>query len=221
MGTLSTEDVMAADLPDWRLLDRHLHGHFVTPSYAVGAEFVARIARAAEEHGHHPEVELTYSTVLVALNSHDAGGVTERDLALAREITEAASSLAVQGRPELARRLDFCIDTTDSALIGPFWAAVLDYAPAGEDTLVDPMQQLPLLWFQDMDPQRTERNRIHFDVWVPHDRAEERVAAALAAGGRLVADFAAPSFWVLADPEGNEVCVCTSLSRGPGGSGGA
>jgi Glyoxalase-like domain len=56
---------------------------------------------------------------------------------------------------------------------------------------------------------RSERNRIHIDVWVPHDQAEARVAAALAAGGRMVTDEHAPAWWTLADPEGNEADVCT------------
>jgi len=51
-------------------------------------------------------------------------------------------------------------------------------------------------------------------VSVPHDVAEERVRAALAAGGRLVSDANAPAWWVLADPEGNEACVTTWQGRG-------
>jgi Glyoxalase-like domain len=54
---------------------------------------------------------------------------------------------------------------------------------------------------------------MHIDVWVPHDQAEARVAAAIAAGGRLVTDEHAPMWWVLADPEGNEVDVATWMSR--------
>ncbi|MFH8635350.1 VOC family protein [Streptomyces lydicus] len=52
-----------------------------------------------------------------------------------------------------------------------------------------------------------QRNRVHVDVWVPYDQAEVRIAAALAAGGRLVNDTDAPSNWVLADPETHEACV--------------
>lgn len=69
------------------------------------------------------------------------------------------------------------------------------------------------MWFQQMDAPRPQRNRIRLDVTVPHDAAQQRVAAALAAGGRLVRDTAAPAFWVLADAEGNEVCVCTWQGR--------
>ena len=64
-----------------------------------------------------------------------------------------------------------------------------------------------------MDAPRPQRNRIHLDVTVPHDVAEERIAAALAAGGTLLSDRAAKAFWVLADPEGNEVCICTWQDR--------
>ena len=64
-----------------------------------------------------------------------------------------------------------------------------------------------------MDAARPQRNRIHFDVVVPHDEACRRIEAARAAGGTLVYDAEAPAFWVLADPEGNEACVCTWQAR--------
>ena len=61
-----------------------------------------------------------------------------------------------------------------------------------------------------MDPPRTGRNRIHLDVYVAGGReaCERRVADTIAAGGRLVTDEHAPEWWVLADAEGNELCVC-------------
>jgi GAF domain-containing protein len=80
----------------------------------------------------------------------------------------------------------------------------LDHGPRG---------QAPTVWFQQMDAPRPQRNRIHLDVSVPHDEAEGRIKATLAAGGTLVSDDAAPAFWTLADPEGNEACICTWQSR--------
>ena len=77
------------------------------------------------------------------------------------------------------------------------------------DGLVDPLGQGPAVWFQRMDTPRTQRNRIHVDVSVPHDEAEPRIQAALAAGGTLRYDAEAPAFWLLADGEGNEACVTT------------
>ena len=64
-----------------------------------------------------------------------------------------------------------------------------------------------------LDEPRPQRNRIHFDITVPHDEADGRIAAALAAGGTLVSDAEARAFWILADAEGNEICVCTWQDR--------
>ncbi len=64
-----------------------------------------------------------------------------------------------------------------------------------------------------MDAPRPQRNRIHVDICVPHDQAEARVAAALAAGGHVVYDKGAPTWWTLADAEGNEVDIATMLGR--------
>jgi len=84
-----------------------------------------------------------------------------------------------------------------------------------EDPLVDPLGQGPAVWFQQMDAPRPQRNRIHLDVSVPHDEAEARIRATLAAGGVLRYDAEAPAFWVLADLEGNEACVTTWQGRDP------
>ena len=89
----------------------------------------------------------------------------------------------------------------------------IDALVSPEEDLVDPRGRGPSFWFQQMDAARPQRNRVHLDVWVPHDQAEARIAAAVAAGGRLVSDAQAPSWWVLADPEGNEACVATWLNR--------
>lgn len=87
---------------------------------------------------------------------------------------------------------------------------------AGEHLrLVDPAGQLPAVWFQQMDVPRPQRNPLHLDLTVAHDEADARVRAALDAGGVLVSDARARAFWILADAEGNEVCVCTWQDRDP------
>jgi 4a-hydroxytetrahydrobiopterin dehydratase len=85
---------------------------------------------------------------------------------------------------------------------------------------VDPSGQVPGLWFQgpgdDGDsplPPQDFDQRWHFDVWVPHDEGERRLQAVLDAGGTLVSDAEAPSFWVVADADGNRSCICTRLNR--------
>ena len=96
-----------------------------------------------------------------------------------------------------------------------FWAAVLGYerrAGSPDEDLVDPRLRGPSIWFQHMDAPRPQRNRFHIDLWVPPELAEARVAAALAAGGRMVRD-ASPTWWTLADAEGNEVDVTSAAGR--------
>ena len=84
---------------------------------------------------------------------------------------------------------------------------------------VDPSGQVPGLWFQQPHeegpklPDSDLEQRWHFDVWVPIDEGERRVRAALEAGGTLVSDAAAPSYWVLEDADGNRHCVCTRAGR--------
>ena len=100
--------------------------------------------------------------------------------------------------------LEIAIDALDIPAVGPFWAAVMGYGPgaANDHELFDPVGEGPTIWFQQMDEPRLQRNRIHFDIVVPHDEAQARLDAALAAGGTLVSDSHAPSFWVLADRRG-------------------
>ncbi len=95
---------------------------------------------------------------------------------------------------------------------GAFWAAVLGYEVDDLD-IVDPQGRQVTFWLQETDAHEEPRQRFHIDITVPPDQAEPRIDAALAAGGTLVSDERAPAFVVLADPEGNKACVCTSLGR--------
>ena len=90
---------------------------------------------------------------------------------------------------------------------------MLGYREQSDGSLADPDGFGPPVWFQQMDEPRTERNRFHLDVSVPHDVAEPRIEEALAAGGRMVSDARARAFWVLADVDGNEACICTWQDR--------
>ena len=108
--------------------------------------------------------------------------------------------------------MEIAIDTVDADRIRPFWAAVLGYRELG-GALFDPLHIGPAVWFQRTDTARTERGRFHIDVSVSHDEAPARLEAALAAGGTLVTDRFARSWWVLADADGNEACICTWQDR--------
>lgn len=158
----------------------------------------------------------------LAVQTPDAATVTSRDVELAAAVTAALRELGLETRPDGAARsvqtLEIAIDALDIARIRPFWRAVLAYTDepgydGPTDALVDPLREGPAVWFQQMDEPRPQRNRIHLDVSVPHDEAEQRIRAALDAGGVLVNDARARAFWVLADAEGNEVCITTWQDR--------
>ena len=131
---------------------------------------------------------------------------------MARLISSAAQRLGLTAQPSEVQNVVVTIDALDISKVLLFWRAVLgdgdrDSGPVEE--LNDPHRRKPVVGFQQMNVPRPQRNRIHLDVWVPHDQAEARVAAAVAAGGHIVSDEMAPSWWVLADPKGNEACVAT------------
>ena len=206
--------VVAEGLDDWRFFAMRLHARFTTGSFVKGLELVTRITEAAEEADHHPDVVLTYPHVDVDLQSHDVHGVTSRDIALARRISEIAAELGVGSAPRDVSTLEIALDAPDGDVIKPFWAAVLGYDDEPYHQVEDPAGRNNALWFQEAPEATGEvQQRFHLDIIVPRDVAEERVAAALAAGGTLVTEEYVPAFWVLADAHGNKVCVCTADGR--------
>jgi 4a-hydroxytetrahydrobiopterin dehydratase len=173
----------------------------------------------------HLRIDLRPDQVVFTLQSLESAAVTDVDADLAHHVSAVVQAAGLLTVPEIGssaarsvQLLEIAIDALDIAPVRLFWKAVLGYveepgSPGPEDPLVDPVGQGPTIWFQQMDAPRPQRNRIHFDVSVPHDEARRRIDATLAAGGRLVADNEAPAFWVLADPEGNEACVTTWQGR--------
>ena len=207
----------------WRLVLGELRAEVWTGSLPLAADVAARAASVAGADG-HLRLDVRDDRVIFSLQTAAVGGVTERDVALAQRITAVAAELRLDtvstGGGRSVQVLEIGIDTLNAAAIRPFWRAVLGYTDepgrSGPwDRLVDPLGQGPAVWFQRMDVPRPERNRIHLDVSVPHDEAEPRIQAALAAGGTVLRDTDAPAFWVLADAEGNEACVCTWQGRDP------
>ena len=205
MEKLTSDQILDAHLDDWRKLAQTLQARFLTGDFLTGLAFVTAVTQAAESANHHPDVRLTYPFVDVKLVSHDVSQVTQRDIDLARRISEIAREHGIGAEPRALAEVELALDTADLAAVGPFWAALLTGSPGSltGDDVVDPHERVPLLWFQHTDAHETPRQRFHIDLWVPHDVAEERIAAAVAAGGRVVNDDDAPSFVVLADPEGN------------------
>ncbi|MCV7228740.1 VOC family protein [Mycolicibacterium komossense] len=209
----------------WRLILGAIQTHVQVPSLIAATSAASIAATAAGNEGdRHLDIDVRSRQAVLRLQDAQAGATTGRDLRLARQITEALVGqgfLTNPGTDAVVQELEIAIDALDIAAIRPFWKAVTGYvdepgpldSPDGGGALVDPLHRSPTIWFQQMDAPRPQRNRIHFDIDVPHDSAPARIAAALAAGGTMVKDSAAPAYWVLADPEGNEACICTWQGR--------
>lgn len=217
MTRLTGRQIADEELAGWAFLLGGLQTRIHTRDFATGLAVVTAIGAVAEEMNHHPDLDLRYTHVDVRVTSHDERGVTERDIRLARVISSIAADAGARVESANVSRLELALDTPAQEKVLPFWAAVLAMEHLSEpeigDELRDPSDGLPTVWFQASGTDEP-RQRWHPDVWVDPAQAQPRIDAALAAGGTLVSDAEAPSFWVLADPEGNRVCLCTWQGRG-------
>lgn len=191
---------------DWRMMDVGAAAYFCTGSIAAGAQFVTAICALDGIGNRRPTVDVRDAGVSVRLmtfTDNFGGPMSQYDVELARQISAIATGLDLRADPTALQAMLISVDALDIPAVMPFWSAVLAYEkrPDTDGDLLDPHDRWPTLWFQQMDAPREQRNRIRVEVSVPYDQAGSRIAAASAAGGRIVADG------VLADPEGNEVCV--------------
>jgi 4a-hydroxytetrahydrobiopterin dehydratase len=208
----------AVGVDDWRVVGDGACAFFRTDSFAASARLVQGIGEVAATEG-SPDVDVRKEGVTVRLITiaDDYMGMSQRDVELARRISAVAHEHGVSADPSAVQSALVIVGSLATPEVMPFWQAVLGYdrrLDSPEEDLVDPGDRGPAFWFETMDEPRADGGgAIHIAVWVPHDQAEPRVAAALAAGGRMVRDEFAPAWWTLADAAGNEADVATVMSR--------
>lgn len=90
MPALSREEAerRLPGLPAWTIENGELTRTFEFKDFASSLNFVNRVGETAEQAGHHPDIDIRYSRVRLALATHDVGGLTEKDFALAAVIEE-------------------------------------------------------------------------------------------------------------------------------------
>lgn len=210
---------MAEGTEEWCVLGDGGTTFFRTPSLASSARLVQALADLGGIEDHPIDIDIRADGVTVRLvtYTHDYFGMTRRDLELAVEISAVARALGLRGDPGAVESIGpIVIGAVDIPAVMPFWAAILGYVPRRDspaEDLVDPRGRGPGIWFEEVDETGAGRPRMHVACWVPSEQAEARVRAALDAGGRMVYDAQAPSWWTLADPEGNEADVATITGR--------
>ncbi|GGM87460.1 hypothetical protein GCM10009721_10460 [Terrabacter tumescens] len=228
MDMLTGDAIAQARLADWRKLAQGLHARYVVADFAAGIRFLAAVGEAGDAVGHHPMVSMGRGYVDLELVSDDAvyrddegtehvvQWVTQQDVDLARRITEIAADHDLTADPASVSVIELGLDTASSATIAPVWAALLTGSAESQghgspsDEIRDATGRIPNLWFGDADEHESPRQRFHVEVYVAPEVAEQRVAAALAAGGTVVDDSEAPSLVVVADQEGNRGVVCVA-----------
>ncbi|NEE04387.1 VOC family protein [Phytoactinopolyspora halotolerans] len=224
MDMLTGEQIAAANLTDWRKLAQGLHARYLVDAFGTGARFVAAVGEAGDDLGHHPRVSIGNGYVDLKLVSDDAiyrddegtehvvEWVTQQDVDLARRITEIAAEHRLDPDPASVSDIELGLDTARSATVAPVWAALLTGSAEASAEIRDATGRVPNLWFGDADEHETPRQRFHIEVYVAPEVAEQRIAAALAAGGTVVDNSDAPSLTVIADQDGNEGIVCVDVS---------
>ncbi|MFF2272654.1 VOC family protein [Agromyces sp. NPDC058136] len=228
MDMLKGEEIAAAQLADWRKLAQGLHARYLVTDFGTGARFVVAVGEAGDALGHHPSVSIGSGYVDLKLVSPDAvyrddegtehvvEWVTRQDVDLARRITEIAADHEIEADPASVSVVELGLDTGRSATIAPVWAALLtghaDSQGHGSpsDEIRDATGRVPNLWFGEADEHETPRQRLHIEVYVAPEVAEQRIAAAVAAGGTILDNSDAPSLTVIADPDGNTGVLCVA-----------
>ena len=205
---------------DWRVLYDGATAYFRTGSIAAGARLVQAISDLSGVEEQRPDIDVRHDGVTVRMLTitDDYAGMTRGHVELAHRISAAAQKLGLSADPSAVQSLLVVPGATARAEIMPFWRAVLGFEPRRDspaEDLVDPRGRGSAFWLEQMrEPREGGGGAIHIAVWVPYEQAEARVAAVLAAGGRMVRDEFAPSWWTLADAAGNEADIATTKGRG-------
>ena len=209
----------AQGVADWRVIGDGACSFFRTGSFAESAKLVQAISEVPGVERHRPDIDVRQDGVTVRLltTSSDYYGMSGRDVELARQISAAAKRLGLSADASAVQSLLVIPGAPAISEVMPFWRAALGYEPRPDspsEDLVDPRTRGPAFWFEQMkEPRADGGGAIHVAVWVPYERAQARIAAALAAGGRMVRDEFAPSWWTLADAAGNEIDIATTKRR--------
>jgi pterin-4a-carbinolamine dehydratase len=197
----------AGGVDDWRVLYWGAYAYFRTDSFAEGARLVAAIATVADASGRSPDVDLRPEGVTVRTFSREYGALSQLDVEFARRVSTVARDLGLESDPSQVQAVGIAVAQDTGADVRPFWAAALGYTHLGDEDAIDPHRRNPHLMFHELEPPKPGRGRVHIDVSVPADQAEARVAAALAAGGRIADDSHAPQWWTLASPDNHGVDI--------------
>ena len=207
MSEQGWKDFNAADgLDDWAVLHGGPTAAFRTGSLVEAAQLAAAMAEVPGLAGTRVSFSVTDGRLAVRL-TREMWGVESHHVEIARALSAVASKHGATADRSAVQEVQVAIAAKPDEIDLGFWRAILGYDGMADDNGIDPLGHGSTVWMQGLDEAKSLRHAMHIDVSVPQDQAEARLAAAVAAGGRIVDESEAPSSWILADRAGNKVCI--------------
>jgi 4a-hydroxytetrahydrobiopterin dehydratase len=207
MSEQGWREFLGADgVDDWVVL----HGGAATVYVVASLTAATRLAQSVagvpgfEESG--ALMTITRGQLTVRL-TRGVFRLEQEHVELARAVSAIARAHGAVADRSRVQEVGLAVAARPDELDVAFWRAVLGYSALDHDNGVDPLGHGSAFWVQELDPAKPLRHAMHVDVSVAREHAEDRLAAALAAGGRVVKEFDDPPAWVLADRAGNRVCI--------------
>jgi 4a-hydroxytetrahydrobiopterin dehydratase len=198
----------AEGIDDWVVLHGGATSVFRVGSVRDAARLAAAIAEVEGLEGSGTLLTIGEDRLTVRL-SRGVFRLEQSHVALARAVSAVARAHGVDADRGAAQEVQLAIAAKPDSIDLAFWRAVLGYAPQADDNAVDPLGHGSTVWMQELDEAKPLRHAMHVDVSVAREHAAARLAAAVAAGGRVVDDSQAPGSWILADRAGNKVCIAS------------
>jgi 4a-hydroxytetrahydrobiopterin dehydratase len=196
----------AEGVDDWVVLHGGATAVFRVPSLLEAAQLAEAVARLPGLDGTGALLTIGDDRLTVRL-TRGVFRLEEEHVGLARAVSAVAREHGAVADRTGTQEVQLAIAARPDLVDVGFWRAVLGYAELADDNAIDPLGHGSTVWMQELDPAKPLRHAMHVDVSVPSEQVEFRLAAALAAGGRVVDATDAPAGWILADPAGNRVCI--------------
>jgi len=201
-------DFLASDgVGDWVVLHGGATAVFPVSSLGDAARLAGAVADVPGIDGAGVLITIADDQLTVRL-TRGVFRLEPRHVDLARAVSAVAREHGVVADRGRTQEVQLAIAAHTEAVDVGFWRAVLGYSELADDNAVDPLGHGSTVWLQDLDEDKSLRHAMHVDVSVAREHVQTRLAAALAAGGRIVHHWDAPEAWTLADRAGNRVCLC-------------
>ena len=205
MSERGWREFLAADaVDDWVVLHGGATAAFKVGSIGDAARLASDMAAIDGFEGSGAVLTIVDASLTVRL-TRDLWQLESRHVDLARAVSKVASAHGAVADRASVQEVQLAIASKPDSVDVGFWRAVLGYAPTGDDAGVDPLGHGSTIWMQALDGAKPLRHAMHVDVSVAREQAEGRLAAALAAGGRVV--WEGEEHWMLADRGGNRVDI--------------